>query len=144
MKLKIRTELEMNIPAEKVWSALTHFANWKEWNTSVTSVVGKCQVGETLNLVINMAGKATNGKAKLLVVNPNKELRWRGGLPIPFLFIGEHYFIIEQLSEFKIRFIHGEDFSGLLISFLFKNPKAVEEKYLAVSESLKNFILKNI
>jgi hypothetical protein len=52
---------------------------------------------------------------RVLRVDPLREFRWRGSLPLPGLFTGEHYFKIEPLATGKFSFIQGEKFTGLLV-----------------------------
>lgn len=53
----------------------------------------------------------------VLVVDPNKELRWIGHLLIPGIFDGEHSFTIKPLNENQVLLIQNEEFNGLLIPF---------------------------
>ena len=75
----------------------------------------------------------------LLVVERESELRWEGGLPIPGLFDGEHYFIIEETPAGSVRLIQGEDFTGVIPLFFFNGfKKDFESSYEAVNNGLKN------
>ena len=49
-----------------------------------------------------------------------KEFRWKGHLFVKGLFDGEHYFKLDALGPDKTRFIHGEQFSGVLSGMLLK------------------------
>lgn len=140
MALKIKTEIEIDAAAQKVWQVLTDFAHWDRWNSAIPRVQGEAKVGGKLKIVIKTAGRTMKGAPIVLVSSPNQELRWRGGLPIPGLFSGEHYFKIETLGPDQVRFIHGEDFSGLLIPILYKSPEALEQAYLRISQNLKKLL----
>ncbi len=85
----------------------------------LTSVRGLPKVGE--KLIISIAPPDTRTMTmspELLVVDKPRELRWVGRLPIPGLFSGEHYFIIEPTDPGMVRFLHGENFRGLLVPFM--------------------------
>lgn len=56
-------------------------------------------------------------RPKVLKADPNHELRWLGRLYLPWLFDGEHSFIIDSSKEWPIRFIQQEKFTGLLVPF---------------------------
>lgn len=45
---------------------------------------------------------------------------WIGNLFIPGIFDGHHYFRIQAISENQVKLIHGENFSGVLSSFIFR------------------------
>lgn len=44
-----------------------------------------------------------------------QELRWRGRFIFPGLFDGEHYFQIVEIAPGRVRFDHGERFSGIFL-----------------------------
>lgn len=140
MKLHIETKIEINSSPKKIWDTLINFPNWEKWNPSITKVVGDLKEGNKLYIEFFQNGKLRKGHPVVLKSDPEKELKWKGSLPIPGLFTGEHYFKIEKISDSKSLFIHGEYFQGLLISFLFKDPKIVESKYQMVNESLKKYL----
>jgi hypothetical protein len=52
---------------------------------------------------------------KVLVVEPNRELRWRGSAVIPGLFDGEHSFEIDPNGPTSCRFIQRETYSGSFV-----------------------------
>ena len=118
MKKEIQTEIKINAPAEKVWEILTDFESFPSWNPFVVRVQGDAKVDEALKLDVQLPkSRMLKLKADVLKVEPNKELRWAGGAPLNS-FRGEHYYIIESSGENKIRFIHGEHFSGFLVRLI--------------------------
>jgi hypothetical protein len=70
-------------------------------------------------------------------VEPGKELRWRGSLPIPGLFVGEHYFQLSSPSPGKTHLVHGEDFTGLLLPFVGGMLAATEQGFEDMNRALK-------
>jgi hypothetical protein len=52
---------------------------------------------------------------RLLVVDPGRELRWKGRLFLPGLFDGEHAFVLTPLGDGRTRLDHTERFGGLLL-----------------------------
>lgn len=114
---EIRTEIEIAAPAERVWRVLADFAAWGEWNPFITRVQGEPQPGARIRFRLRPVGLPfANLRATVLVATPARELRWRGSLPIPGLFAGEHYYVLEPQDTNSVRFVHGERFSGLLIA----------------------------
>jgi len=59
-------------------------------------------------------------KPKLLVVQPQKELRWLGHLFIPGLFDGEHIFELYENTDGSTTFVQREKFTGMLVSLFQK------------------------
>jgi hypothetical protein len=70
-------------------------------------------------------------------VAPRKELRWQGRLLLPGLFTGQHYFQIEEMGPGKVKFVHGEDFFGVLVPLVHGSFPAVEEGFKLMNAKLK-------
>lgn len=121
MKKQIRTEIEIDASPARVWRVLTAFASFPRWNPFIKSIYGKLENGATIEVaVMPEGGRMMHFNPKVLVATPERELRWRGKLLFGGLFDGEHYFILDPLGETRTRFIHGEDFSGLLVGLMAK------------------------
>jgi len=135
---KIATRIEIAAPAEHVWSLLTDFASYPQWNPFIRSLEGLLEMGQTLNVFIQPVGSKGMGfKPKVLSVVPNHEFRWKGKLLVPGLFDGEHYFKIESVSGRTV--LHqGEIFSGILVP-LFRSSLdgGTKQGFIAMNEALK-------
>jgi len=113
---EVTTEIEIDASAQRVWAVLIDFADHPNWNPFVREISGLPHVGEKLKVAIQPpGGKGMTFNPTVLVVTPEQELRWLGRFIIPGLFDGEHYFRVVPLGPGKVRFIHGERFSGLLV-----------------------------
>ena len=116
---RIRTEIEIEASAERVWQVLTDLAAFPDWNPFIQRAKGEVEVGEQLEVFIQPPdGRAMTFKPKVVKAEPNRELRWRGRLWMPGLFDGEHAFIIEPLGPGRVRFEQGEAFGGILVPLL--------------------------
>jgi hypothetical protein len=138
MKKDIRTEIEINASAEKVWQILSDFEKFPVWNPFVIKVLGKPKVNEILQIEVQLPeSRLLKFTPKVLVAEPNKELRWVGTMPLG-MFRGEHFYQIEPISENKIRFVHGEHFSGWTVGLTWKLlGKSIEKGYKIMNEALK-------
>lgn len=138
MKKDIRTEIEINASAEKVWQILSDFENFPKWNPFVVKVLGTPKVDEILKIEVQLPESIKlKFTPKVLVAEPNKELRWVGTSPLGS-FRGEHFYQIEFLGENKVRFIHGEHFSGWTVGLTWALlGKAIEKGYRVMNEALK-------
>ncbi len=116
----IHTEIIIHTSAEKVWNILTDFEKFPEWNPFILSLEGKPNVGERLKATLKNGKGTSVFLPKVLVVDPNKTFEWLGSLPVPGLFNGQHHFRIESIGENQVRFVQGEQFSGLLAGMLMK------------------------
>ena len=74
----------------------------------------------------------------VLVAKKNKAFEWLGSLPIPGVFNGHHYFRIEELSNGQVKFIQGEDFSGLLAGLIMRQiGEQTRQGFIAMNKALK-------
>ena len=112
----ISTAVEIDAPASRVWDVLVDLPAYPEWNPFIVAAEGKVAVGETLSLRMALPGwKPVTIEPRLLVVEPERELRWKGRLLIPGLFDGEHAFVFTALEDGRTRIDHSERFAGILL-----------------------------
>jgi len=116
---EIRREIEIEAPPEVVWRVLTDFAAYGDWNPFIRGIEGEARPGGKLTVRIEPPdAKAMRFTPRVLAVEPNRELRWKGRLLVPGLFDGEHSLRIEPLEGRRSRFVHSERFTGLLVPLL--------------------------
>jgi hypothetical protein len=120
---ELRTEIEIAAPITKVWSILTDFDNWKEWNP-IKHANGVASPGS--KLTITMCGEeGKDGKKYMpLVINVEepKSFRWRGVMMAGFLFTNDKVFELEEMGS-GTRLIHREEFSGILVPLFWSKLK---------------------
>ncbi len=141
----IKTEIEIAATPERVWSILTDFNAYAQWNPFIRSIAGDIKTGERLTVFVQPTGsKGMRFRPTVLVALPRQELRWLGHLLLPHIFDGEHYFHIEPLSANRVRLVQGEKFSGLLVA-LFKSSLdgGTKSGFIAMNQALKMEAEKN-
>ncbi len=112
----ISTAVEIDAPPARVWEVLVDLPAYRQWNPFIVEAEGKVAVGETLSLRMALPGRQPMTiEPRLLVVEPERELRWKGRLLIPGLFDGEHAFVFTPLEDGRTRVDHSERFAGLLL-----------------------------
>lgn len=133
----IHTSIEIDAPAETVWSVLTDFAAYPEWNP-YTRIEGAPRPGERLRVSPGPeAGRAPTFRPRVLVAD-GRELRWLGHLLVPGLFDGEHWFVVEELEGGRSTLVQSESFSGLLVGTLMRFVREpTEANFHGVNETLK-------
>jgi hypothetical protein len=113
---RIATAVEIDAPTSRVWEVLVDLPAYPEWNPFIVSGTGTVAVGETLSLRMALPGRSpVTIEPRLLVVEPERELRWKGRLFVPGLFEGEHAFVLTPLDGGRTRLDHSEAFSGILL-----------------------------
>lgn len=135
---EIRTAIEINAPPERVWQTIVDFPAYPEWNPFVTRAKGALRMGERIEIFVQVPdGPAMVFKPRVLRVEPPRELRWLGTLAVPGLFNGEHIFRLEPVGAGRSRFLHEEEFTGLLIPFMGSVLKKSARGYVLMNEALK-------
>ena len=134
----IQTEILINTDITKVWDVLMNFDSYPKWNPFITSISGERKLGNRLTVSINPpGGKGMTFKPNILTLEANKEFRWKGKLGINGIFDGEHYFILESVDKDITKFIHGEKFSGLLVTLVGKMLDKTQKGFQLMNESIK-------
>ena len=112
-------EIEIGANPEGVWSILTDFDAYPQWNPFIRSIRGAPRKGASLDVHIQLgAAKGRSFRATVLAADRPSELSLRRRLLIPGILDGEHRFTIEPLSNGKVRVRQTEQFGGVLGPFL--------------------------
>jgi hypothetical protein len=146
---EICTETEIAASAERVWQVLTDFPAYSQWNPVISEIRGEMKVGSWLVVrVPALGGISTRFRARILRVEPPRELRWLGRFVLSSLFAGEHALIIEPLGDSRVRFVQREVYTGVLArAFLLimgaNNRRAFERMNLALKARAESALRKS-
>ncbi|MCS6971921.1 MAG: SRPBCC domain-containing protein [Leptospiraceae bacterium] len=121
--MQIHTEIEIRATADTVWNVLIDFPRYPEWNPLIPRIEGMAYPGEKISLWLRLAEGLEFPIPPCEVLQANstqRELRWRGpALPLlDQILCGEHYFMVQSAGEKISRFVHGENFTGMLADLL--------------------------
>lgn len=143
---KIETTLIIPASTQQVWSVLMDYTSYPQWNPFIIKISGKTEVNQTLQVTISPKPNNTMDFTPTVLKNDiTQEFRWKGKLWVDGIFDGEHYFILESLGDHQTKFIHGEQFTGLLAAPLFKLIKENTKKgFEAMNLKLNDEVLKRI
>ncbi|HZM76673.1 MAG TPA: SRPBCC domain-containing protein [Candidatus Limnocylindrales bacterium] len=138
---KITTSVDIEAVPERVWAALTSFDYYPDWNPFIRQASGRLQVGETLTLRMFPAkGRPMTFRPKVLVVEPQRELRWLGRLAVPGIFDGEHSFRLTPIEGGATRMVQAERFSGALVPFVRGLVDRTVNDFHRLNEALKRYV----
>jgi hypothetical protein len=113
---EVRTEININAPAEKVWRILTSFKDYPNWNPFLRWLDGNVAVGNKIAVRIAPPGSnAMTFKPTVLEYTANKKFRWLGHLLFPGLFDGEHIFELTNNGNGTTTLVQREQFKGILV-----------------------------
>jgi hypothetical protein len=117
-KTELRSEVEIQAPASHVYSVLTDFYGYPEWNPYLTEVQGDLVVGKTLKLGLSLPeGRAYELEGQVTQVTPNEAVRWVGRFWRESLLRLEQSFALSEPRPGVTRVLQGQDFSGFLLRF---------------------------
>ncbi|HEX4341058.1 MAG TPA: SRPBCC domain-containing protein [Polyangiaceae bacterium] len=136
--MELRTEIEIKASPRRVWETLSDFPRFAEWNPFIPQIGGTLTAGSRLEMVIAPpGGNEMTIKPTLLKVEPARELRWRGKLFVEALFVGEHFMQLIELEPERTRFVHGEDFSGILVKLIGNTLTRTARGFVLMNQALK-------
>lgn len=139
----IRTEIEIPAFAEEVWTVLTDFQSYPEWNVYSSRIVGS-----PMSLLPFIAWDFTfqNVYLPYLMIIKKSEfpslIQFQGiGLP-DFIFYDLHEFSIQKTADNTVRFSHTVHLSGLITELTPpQSLLAVEENHKEMNKALKKRVL---
>lgn len=136
--MELRTELQIDRPPERVWEVLTDFSSYHEWNPFITDIKGDLSAGSRLQVTLNPPeSREMTIRPTVMVSNGPNELRWLGHLWFKGLFDGEHFFQCHELESGGTRFVHGENFQGVLVRFVGDTLTRVARGFVYMNQALK-------
>ena len=143
----LHSEITIAASPEAVWKVLSDFAAYPAWNPFIINISGKQTEGEKLAVMLRPPEKSPmTFKPRILKWKEYSEFRWLGRVGIRGVFDGEHYFQLEPTDDGETRFIHGENFSGILLPLLWGSLKSntfagFEAMNIALKEVVESGIL---
>jgi hypothetical protein len=125
------TQVTINIAANPsiIWSLLINAADYPRWNSTVISLEGNINLGETIKLRSTLDPKRTfNLKVKEFI--PNKRMRWGGGQ-------GNRVYTLIEQADGTTDFCMNEKIGGLMFPLYAKYIPSFDESFTAFANNLK-------
>ena len=136
--VELRTEIEINAPAARVYAALTDFASYPDWNPYVKSLEGELVVGSKLRLVVSTGdGSERVVRARWSRVEPDRVLGWESTPWLRGWLDGRHFFELFPLDPGRTRLVHGEDLSGRLVQHMGRRLTSMARGFVGMNEALR-------
>ncbi len=136
--MQLRTEIEITATPKQVWSVLTDTPAYSRWNPFIVEVGSHFSDGAQVSITVSPPGSSEmNFRAQIIQFRALRELRWESCLFFNFLFRGEHFFKLFEISPGVTRIVHGEDFSGLLVKFFHRQLSATARGFVLMNQALK-------
>lgn len=140
MAFELRTEIDVDAEAARVWAVLSDFARYPEWNPFVVRLQGRLEVGAKLSVQLRLRGKrAVPIRPRVTALIAGQAFAWRGELLSRALFVGEHRFEVIPSGDRRSRFVHSERFNGVLVPLLEKTLNTQARRgFEAMNRALKS------
>ncbi len=121
---------EIDAQPEQIWKILVDAGNYPKWNSTIVSIEGTIALNEKIKLVSTLDEKRTF-KLKVKEYMPNQKLVWGDGK-------GQRTFLLEPISEGKVRFTMYEKISGFMFPMYAKYIPPFDENFEQFVEDLKS------
>lgn len=137
---QIITDIQIQAQPVTIWSILTDFPSYPDWNPFIRRITGTPAPGSRLAVSVQPPnGRTLTFHPRVLECIENRVLRWQGRLLVAGLFDGEHFFRIDSTAPGQVRFTHGERFSGALIPLFRKLLDGrVRAGFVEMNQALKS------
>lgn len=113
-------EIEIYASRRRVWQALLRKEQWLYWNTYLYDCDPKQRFdqGQAVSLSLRRlpGDEETEFQPLITLVQPEVCLKWVSSIPG---FVNEHVFQLQETGRDRTKYIHQENFSGLLTRVIF-------------------------
>jgi hypothetical protein len=139
---ELKAEVKIFSSAESVWSIISDFNRYSDWNPVIKRIKGEPKLGAKLEIhLTTVGGKNRVYYPEVTKVEPLHEIRWYGKFFLSGIFSGERVLTIDKISENEVVFVNKEIFSGVGVKF---TPKKMENDIIASFELMNNSLKKLI
>lgn len=115
--IKISEAIDIDAPADEVWSHVSDFASYPKWNPYLLAFTTSGTTGTPITLTLTQANwKRPHTVHPTLDVldERSREVRWRRKVLVPGVFDTEHFVRVEARGEGRCKLIQQEKVSGIV------------------------------
>lgn len=132
--------IDIHAPVDDVWEALNDFDSWEKWNSFISIVEGKLDVGNKIKIkVVSPGMKAMIFEPSVYEIEENKKIAWGGGFLL-FVYKGIHEFILEKIDDNTTRFKQTEKFQGPIVLLMKNMIQKTAIGYLNMNEEFRSYL----
>jgi hypothetical protein len=131
--------LDVSASPEQVWTILTEFNGYRQWNPFITHAKGTAKVGEQLELRLKALGdKEKILSAKISEIKEGKELKFVTSL-IPGLLRWEHTLHVEDFKDSHVCIVQRAVFTGMMANrYKARLTEHLRSGFAAMNQALKD------
>jgi hypothetical protein len=134
----IRTSIDIEAPANKIWELLGDFGTYGAWNPLTPRIDGDLIEGSVVTLHVRLGGQKMVRKHIISRVEKARAICWTIRSRWPWLLRGERCQTLEELGDGRCRYANEERVHGLaswLVALFFRGK--IRGSIAAVGEALK-------
>ena len=107
----VQSEIIIDATPEEVWAIVTDLKSYEVWHSFIYGIEGELGLDEKLKVEIEVLNKKVKIRARITVLNKNKNFTWVGKLPA----IGKatHYYKLKALEGGRTKLTQGEFWKGV-------------------------------
>jgi len=118
---RIRAEIEIDAPIDRVWKILRDFDRYSEWNAFTPRVETTLEIGEPIHLYVRLVGDRLVHRVETVTRNQPYTIGWgvtmgwaAGSAGRPFLLDAERVQVLTPVDENRTHYMTEDVFRGWL------------------------------
>ena len=139
MTYTIRTQIEIDAPAHRIWDILVDLDRYHEWNPFITNAKGRIAPGATFEVrPTTDSGKRHAFVPQVTDYHELKEFTWTGAFYFRWIALGDHTFRLVPQESGSILLEHDETIYGIASPILYLTAKEqIRTGFEAMNQALK-------
>ena len=134
----LENTIDIDATPDEVWDVLTDFEEYEAWNPFIRSITGPAEEGERLAITLTPpGGRSIVMKPTVRAADRGRRFAWLGHLGVPWIFDGEHEFLMAPSSNGTTVFTQRETFRGVLVPFVGSLLRKTEAGFGVMNVALK-------
>ncbi|WP_435319988.1 SRPBCC family protein [Haloarchaeobius sp. TZWSO28] len=117
---EVEAAIDIDAPVDVVWTVLTDFEQYSEWNPYITDASGAATEGSRVEIRLTaQGGRTIRLEPRLDTVIENEVLEWSAQYLAPRLFHERHTIELEPFGEGQTNVVQHIEFTGLSTDQMF-------------------------
>ena len=129
------TAIDIAAPPSHVWAVLADTAAYPQWNPHMR-LIGRLAPGNVIEHVEIDGSDRIVFRPRLLVVRPDRELRWFGRIMLPGVLDAEHFFLLQPAGSGTL-VSQGEHLRGVALWFF--DTRSLRSQFDEMNAALKTW-----
>lgn len=114
MSYVVRTTIEIDAPASRIWDILVDLESYHEWNPFIARAAGRIRPGATFEVSPRVSGgRQVTFVPRVTDYHEGRAFTWTGEFFHPWFALGDHTFRLTPLEHSRIRLDHDERIYGI-------------------------------